>query len=128
MTSSAAKIHVLFAVLATCLTACGPTKPPGDELGAAARNLNSARSAGAATYAPNDLRAAQDHLAQANAAAARQDYDDAAVLAAESGVDSELAVARSRLGKVREANTSLKQQNADLARDAAPHTDGADAR
>ena len=114
----------MIAILAAGVAACGPTKPPADVLGAATRNLAAAQSAGAATYAPIELRAAQDHLAQASAAAARHEYDDASVLASESGVDSELAAAKSRLGKAREAVDALKRQNADLERDAARHGDG----
>jgi hypothetical protein len=124
MTPSAAKIHAVFAVMAALLTACGPTKPPGDEVGVASRNLAAARAAGASTYAPLELRAAEERFSQANAASARQDYDDAAVLAGESAVNSELAAAKSRLGKARAAVDSLKQQNAELARDAARHSEG----
>jgi hypothetical protein len=126
MTSSAAKIHVLIAILTALLAACGPTKPPGDELGIASRNLSAARAAGAATFAPQDLRAAEDRLAQARAASAKQDYDDAATLASESAVNSELAAAKSRLGKARAAVESLSQQNAELTREAALHSQGAE--
>ena len=126
MTSSAAKIHVLIAILAALLAACGPTKPPGDELGIASRNLSTARAAGAATFAPQELRAAEDRLAQARAASAKQDYDDAAMLASESAVNSELAAAKSRLGKARAAIDSLTQQNAELTREAALHSQGAE--
>lgn len=125
MTPSAAKIHAMVAIIAAFLAACGPTKPPGDEIGVATRNLSVARAAGAATYAPLELQAAEQHLGQANAASAHQDYGPAAVLASESAVDSELAAAKSRLAKAREAVDSLKQQNADLSRDAARHLDGA---
>ena len=126
MTSSAAKIHVLIAILAALLAACGPTKPPGDELGIASRNLSAARAAGASTFAPLDLRAAEDRLTQARAASAKQDYDDAAMLASESAVTSELAAAKSRLGKARAAVDSLTQQNAELTREAALHSQGAE--
>jgi hypothetical protein len=126
MTPSAAKIHAVFAIMAAFLAACGPTKPPGDELGVASRNLSAARAAGAATYAPLELRAAEERLGQANAASARQDYDDAAMLAGESAVNSELAAAKSRFGKARAAVDSVKQQNADLSREAARHSEGAD--
>jgi len=125
MTSSAAKIHVVFAVLAVSLAACGPTKPPTDVLGVATRNLAAAQAAGAATYAPLELRSAQDHLAGANTASARQDYDRAAVLAEESAVDSELAAAKARLGKAREAADTLKRQNAELS-NGVPRPEGAD--
>ena len=111
--------------MASFLAACGPTKPPTDQLGVASRNLAAARAAGAATYAPQELRAAEQHFAAANAASSRQDYDDAAHFAGQSAVDSELAAARARLGKAREAVESLKRQNADLVRYAALHAEGA---
>lgn len=124
MTPSAAKIHAAVAVLAAFLAACAPTKPPTDVLGVATRNVAAAQSAGAGTYAPLELRAAQDHLAAANTAAARQDYDQATLLAAESAADSELAAAKARLGKAREAAENLRRQNTELS-NAAPHPDGA---
>lgn len=128
MTSSAAKFHAVIAVLAASLAACSPTKPPTDVLGVASRNLAAARGAEAAKYAPQELRVAEDHLAAANAASARQDYDKATVLAGESAVDSELAAAKARLGKAREAADGLRQQNAELTREAARHSEGADAQ
>jgi hypothetical protein len=129
MTSSAAKIHVAFvipavAIMAMFLAACGPTRPPTDDLGIASRNLAAARAAGAANYAPQELRAAEQGLAAANAASAKQDYDKAAVLAEESSVNSELAAAKSRLGKAREASDNLRVQNGDLEREAARHAEG----
>jgi len=124
MTPSAVKIHAVIAIILVNLAACGPTKPPNDDLGIASRNLATAQAAGAGTYAPLELRAAQEHLAQANAASARQDYDQATVLASESAVDSELAAAKARLGKAREASDKLRKQNAELS-NAAPHSEGA---
>jgi len=129
MTPSAAKIHVGFPILtiatmAFMLGACGPTKPPSDDLGIASRNLAAARTAGAATYAPQELRAAEQGLSAANAAVAKHDYDEATVLAEESSVNSELAAAKSRLGKAREANDNLRRQNADLQHEAARHAEG----
>ena len=53
-------------------------------------------------------------LIRRKAAEARHDYDVAAQLARESAADSELAVAKSRLGKVRAAVDKLKQDNANL--------------
>jgi uncharacterized protein DUF4398 len=124
MTPKVGKIHALFAILTALLTACGPTRPQVDVIGPATRNLATARAAGAATYAPLELRAAEQRLTQANSATAHEDYDEAAVLASESAVNSELAAAKSRLGKAREAADSLRQQNEELSREAARHTDG----
>lgn len=123
MTSSVGKIHALFAIMATLLVACAPTRPPSDEVGVATRNLSTARAAGAATYAPLELRAAEERLAQANTALAHEDYDQAALMASESAVNSELAAAKSRLGKAREAADGLRRQNQELSAEAARHGD-----
>jgi uncharacterized protein (DUF1501 family) len=119
MTSSVGKIHVLIAILATALAACGPTRPPPDLIGPATRSLANARSAGAAAYAPLELRFAEERLSQANAAVSQRDYDAAAALADESAANSELATAKSRLGKAREAVDTLRQQNQELDRQGA---------
>ena len=65
MTPSVGKIHALFAIVTALLIGCGPTKPQVDEIGIATRNLSTARAAGAATYAPLELRAAEaEHRAK----------------------------------------------------------------
>ncbi|MEP7098179.1 MAG: DUF4398 domain-containing protein [Dokdonella sp.] len=83
----------------------------------ASRALDAARAAEAPTWAADDYRAAGRHLDQAQAAQAREDYDVAAQMARESAVDSELAAAKARLGKVRDAVARLKQENANLDSD-----------
>lgn len=122
MTPSRRKIHALIAVLAAlALQACSPTKPPVQELDAASRALSAASTAEAPLYAPNEYRSAGQRYDQAQAAEARQDYDAAAQLAAESSVDSELASAKARLGKARQDVQKLKQDNANLDSDLNAH-------
>ena len=96
------------------LTACGPTKPPNIGLEEAARAIDAARDAGAPTYAPMELRNAEDRLSAARARAAKRDFDEAASLVQEAQVDSELAAAKSRLGKAREKVDARTHENADL--------------
>lgn len=117
MTSSRLKIHApLVGLLLLSLAACGPTRPPPDLLGGAQDKLRSARAAGAPTYAPLELRFAEERLEQARTAMADRDYKVAADLAAESAVNSELAVIKSKSGKLRERIDALRQQNAEIAR------------
>jgi len=119
MTPSGTKIHAPFVVslaLALALGACGPSKPPPDVLGGAQRGLASARDAGASTYAPMELRFAEERLDAAAGAMQERDYDLAARLANESSVNSELAAIKARLGKLRESVDELKRQNAEIAR------------
>src|SRR5690348_16107460 len=91
MTPNRRKIHLGVSIFLLAVTGCGPTKPPNVGLEEVARSLDAARDAGAPTYAPMELRNAEDHLSQARARFAKRDYDEAVSLAQEAQVDSELA-------------------------------------
>ena len=120
MTPIRRKIHraiVTFALLFAA--ACAPTKPPPLHLDDAARAIDAARSVGAATYAPLELRNAEEHLSQARARADKTDYEAAQQLADESRADSELAAVKSRLGKAREKAEARTRENAQLRQDLA---------
>ena len=99
------------------LSACSPTRPPTDELDAAAHALSAARAADAPTLAPIEYRSGSQRLDQAQAAEGSGDYDTAAQLARESAADSELAGAKARLAKARSAVERLRADNAGLGRD-----------
>ena len=114
MTPIRRKIHHGVGICLLALTGCGPTKPPNIGLDDAARSLDAARSAGAPTYAPMELRNAEDHLSQARARAAKGDYEEAGRLVQEAQVDSELAAVKARLGKAREKVDARMHENADL--------------
>ncbi|MGB0133275.1 DUF4398 domain-containing protein [Dokdonella sp.] len=117
MTPSGMKIHAPIVVsLALLLAACGPTRPPPDVLGNAPQRLASARSADAQTYAPLELRFAEDKLRQARLASQDGDFKEASALAEESSVNSELAMTKAKLGKLRESVDDLKQENAEIER------------
>lgn len=81
--------------------------------------LANARAAGAPTYAPLELRNAEDRLSQSRASFDKKNYDDAARFASESRVDSELALVKSRLGKAREHADNRARENAQLQQDIA---------
>jgi hypothetical protein len=129
MTSRRQKIHAPFAVLIlVALGGCSTTKPPLAELDAASRALGSARSAGATAYAAAEYRAAGQHFDMAQAAEGKGDYDEAAWLARESAADSELAIARTRLAREREAVDKLKQDNVNLDRELGEHAAATEAQ
>lgn len=117
MTSSCRKIHASFVgLLLLALAACGPTRPPPDLLGGAESRVRAARSEGAPTYAPLELRFAEERLDQARDAMQERDYKAAAELAEQSTVNSELATIKARAGKLRERVDALKRQNAEIER------------
>lgn len=114
MTLTRAKIHrpvVLFCLIAA---GCGPTKPPNTGLDEAARHLQAARDAGASTYAPLELRSAEERLSAGRAAAEKSNFDTAAQLAEEAEANSDLAAAKSRLGRAREKADARERENAQL--------------
>ena len=92
----------------------------------AAQALATARETGAPTYAPLELRSAEDHLSQARAFAEKRHYDDAARLAQESRADSELAQVKARLGKLREQVDAATRENERLQQDAGMGNAGGD--
>lgn len=114
MTPNWRKIHCAVLIGALALAGCGPTRPPDTGLDDATQALASARAAGAPTYAPLELRSAEDHLSQARAFAEKRHYEDATRLAKESQADSELAQVKARLGKLREQVDAATRENARL--------------
>lgn len=101
-------------ITAIVLAGCGPTRPPDTGLDDAAQALVSARTAGAPTYAPLELRSAEDHLSQARALADKRHYEDARRMSDESLADSELASIKAKLGKLREQVDASTRENARL--------------
>lgn len=117
----------LILILTLALTGCASVPPPNDSMNLAQTELQTAREAGAADYAPVDLGFAQDRFQQAQTAMAERKYADAANLAGESSADAELARAKARLGAARaqiqgkmQENTRLRQLGEQPAADAQP--------
>jgi hypothetical protein len=128
MTLLPAKIHRPVAVFCLLLlAACGPTKPPPMGIEDAMHQLQAARDAGGSTYAPLEVRKAEERLSLAKTAAGKKDYEDALHFAQESQVNSELALAKSRLGRTREKVEARTRENAQLRQDLSTNPDAAGA-
>jgi|SRR5580765_2749174 len=106
-----------LSVFVICVVGCAQTKPPLAEMQEAARRVDGAREAGASTYAPAELRMAQERLGQARAAMKQEDYDVAAQFADEAQLAGDLAQAKTRLGKARERVDARSRENAQLRSD-----------
>lgn len=107
--------NVLIALILSLLVAgCASVPPPNDSMNMAQTQLQMARDAGAADYAPVDLGFAQDKFQLAQSAMAERKYADAASLAEESRADAELAQAKARLGAARAQIQSKMEENSRL--------------
>lgn len=91
----------LVAAVVLAVAGCASVPPPDDSMNLAQSQLQAARDAQAADYAPVDLGFAQDKFQQAQAAMAQRKYADAAKWAEESRADAELARAKARLAAAR---------------------------
>jgi hypothetical protein len=103
-----------LALAIATLAGCASVPPPDGAMNQALAQLQAARDAGAADYAPVDLDYAQGKFRQAQAAMASRKYEEAALLADESRADSELARAKARLGAARAQNTAKSKENSKM--------------
>jgi hypothetical protein len=105
---------LVLALVLGALGGCASVPPPDGSMNQAQMQLQAARDAGAADYAPVDLDFAQNKFQQAQAAMASRKYEDAATLAEEAQADAELARAKARLGAARAQIQQKSQANRDL--------------
>jgi hypothetical protein len=98
MTPTRRKIHgtAAAAVLLAALGGCASVPPPTAELDAADSAIHLAASPAAQHYAADELETARHELADAQAAAAQQDYAQARALAAAAQADADLIRAKTR--------------------------------
>lgn len=82
--------------------------PPVDQMSSTEAAINAAMTAGGSTYAPTDLKTAQDKQSQAKIEFANKNYDRARKLASEAEWDARVAERKSQVGKADKAlgNTS----------------------
>jgi len=120
-------VHGLTLSALLALAGCASVPPPDGAMNQAQAQLQAARDAGAADYAPVDLGFAQNKFQQAKAAMASRKYEDAANFAEEARADAELARAKARLGNARaqiqakvEENSRLRSQLEQPIQDSTP--------
>lgn len=115
MTPTPAKIHAVCLFLALfCANAGAASRNAMPDVDGAVRALALATESGAATYAPLELRFATEQLDQARAAIASGDAKQARLLIDRAAANGDLALAKARLGRVREDSRAKAAQIAEL--------------
>jgi outer membrane lipopolysaccharide assembly protein LptE/RlpB len=90
------------------LGGCGG-HPPIDKISAAEQALSQANLTEGDTYAPLEMRVAQDKLNQAKAAMNNEEYEKAAALADEASVNAELAAVKADSARTTNKLDGLKR-------------------
>lgn len=121
MTRTRRKIHdprlVGVALLVALLAGCATAPPPIQLMDRAQAEIRSARNAGAATSAPEDLAQAERRLAAAQQFSANNDNDKATDKAAEAEAAAATARARAEAAKLDEQIRQQTALNASLQAD-----------
>jgi hypothetical protein len=89
--------------------------PPNDRISNAEMAIERARQENAITYAPLDLKLAEEKLENAKKAVSVKNYSAAARLADESLLDAQTAEARSKAEKAKDMSQKM-QENVDSLR------------
>lgn len=101
----------LGALVAALLAGCASVPPPTALMAQASQQLDAARQAHAADYAPVDIGFAQKRYAEAQMAVGMKKYDLATDLANESLADGRLAQVRAELAVARRQVQAQRAEN-----------------
>ncbi|MBA4142390.1 MAG: DUF4398 domain-containing protein [Nitrosospira sp.] len=102
---------IAFAALFTAACAGPEKKEVGPQLAVARTAVADAVSAGAPEFAPMELRDAQENLDAAGKAAMAKDYKKAKWLGEKAQMNAQLAIARARSGKAKQAEEAVKESH-----------------
>lgn len=91
------------------LAGCAGTPPPTAQVAVSNAAVASAVNSGGGELAPVEMQMARDKMDRAKLAMAAKDYKLAGSLSQEAQVDAQLAEAKSRSSKAREAATELQE-------------------
>ncbi|ARU31286.1 hypothetical protein CAP31_06055 [Sulfuriferula sp. AH1] len=98
----------LAVFLAILLTGCKSAPPPTAEVAVTKATVSDAATAGAAEYAPEEMKSAREKLDRANQAMAAKDYKLAKQLSIEAQADAELARSKANSAKAQQAADALQ--------------------
>ena len=107
---------IIAAGLAAVLTlaGCAYMPIPTESLRSAQLAVERAEQTGVSEFAALELAEAREKLAQAHQAVEHDEMEQARLLAEESRVSAELALARAQAGKARQINQEIEESNRTL--------------
>lgn len=101
----------LIALTSLALVACATTPPDPSVFSSAERAIQAAEAAGAEEFSPTELRFARERLELARTAVDRKKYDEALLAIAQSEINAELAIEKSRTAVERRKVNELRRSN-----------------
>ncbi len=102
---------VFFISIVFVLAACAAPRPAPDVFDAAEQSIRLAEAAGGDEFAPVEMRFAREKLVSAKSGMEKQKYEVVVYLAAESEINAELAIEKSRTAKSRRQANELRKSN-----------------
>jgi len=90
-------------IAAVVMAGCASVPKPTEQIAVSNSAITNASRAGGAEFAPVEMRSAQDKMARAHQAMAKEDYEDARRLAEEAQADAMLAEKKAESAKARKA-------------------------
>ena len=96
---------------AAVMAGCAGVPAPTEQIAVSKAAVANAAGAGGPEFASVEMRAAQEKLNGADQAMAAQDYERARWLAEQAQIDAQLAVAKARSAKARQAANALQEDS-----------------
>jgi hypothetical protein len=90
-------------IAAVVMAGCASVPKPTEQIAVSNSAITNASRAGGAEFAPVEMKSAQDKMARAHQAMAKEDYEDARRLAEEAQADARLAEKKAESAKARKA-------------------------
>jgi hypothetical protein len=99
---------VALGCAAAIIAGCASIPAPREQIAVSKSAIANALSAGGSEYAPVEMKNAQEKLDRANAAMAKENYEDARWLAEQAQADARLAEKKAQSAKARKSASAVQ--------------------
>lgn len=105
---------IFISFICLVLAACTTVRPDENIFDVAEQAIQAAEAVGGDEFAPVEMRFAREKLASAKKGMEKEKYEVSVYLVAESEINAELAIAKSRTAKSRRRVNELRRSNEEL--------------